>query len=470
MPNETIDLVDERDAVIGETTMYRVHRTGELHRAAHVFVFNSKREIFLQLRPKTKLLSPGVWDSSVGEHVKRSESFEAAAMRGLEEELNIKNMRVSFVGEKKVCNKTSKYNNCEFSQLFECVFDGEIKISKPELEDGRFFSIENAKELIKQKKTSNAFKELLPFYLEKKEEFEKRTDWPFASVIIATFNNARVLERVLHGMLALDYPRDKVEIIVASDGSTDATAQLMKKKLGKEKRIKFLDLPHAGVCKARNAAIAAASEKNGIVVNMDHDCIPEKQWLKKIVSGFDSTNVGVVSSYNYYGGTSTAFRKDLLDKVQGYSEEYFYYREDTDLSFKIMDLGFAFRLVQADFEHDHKIAKPKGILGLAKHLLQRLRYHENDVLLYKKHQTKVCKEFLQIKLGFLVSPISDFRAATGTWHKGGKLKASSPRGITFIENKTPLHTVLIIILGICYAIALKLFRFWGSIKFWKFLI
>lgn len=291
-----------------------------------------------------------------------------------------------------------------------------------------------------------------------------------ASVIVSTFNNAVVLERTLRGMLVLDYPKELFEIIVASDGSTDGTAKMMNEAFGKEKQIKFLDLQHQGVCATRNAAIAAAAKDSEIVVNMDHDCIPEKDWLKKIVAGFDSEKVGVVSSYNYYGGTSTAFKKNLLEKVGGYDEEYGYYREDTDLSFKIMDLGFEFRLVQAGFEHDHEMVKPHGLVALAKHVWQRLSYHKNDVLLYKKHPTKLCREFLNIKYNFFVDPVSDFRAATGLWHVGGKLQASSPRGIVFIENKSTLHSILIIISGIGYVIALKLFRLWGSIKFGKLLV
>ena len=470
MPEEKIDLVNEKNEAIGTITEAAAHKADLPHRASHVFVFNSKGEIFLQLRPKEKFLYPGVWDSSVGEHVKKGESFDAAALRGLKEELNIEGARILFVGEYEFNRRDEKTWNHEFVQLFNCVFDGKIEISKPELEDGRFFSIEEAKRMAEEKKTAPSFRETLGLYLKKTAEKKIEKNLPKSSVIIAAYNNARVLERVLRGMLALDYPKEKFEVIVASDGSTDETAEIMKTKFGKEKRIIFLDLPSGGVCKARNAAIAAASKESSIIVNMDHDCIPEKDWLKNIISGFDSERVGVVSSYNYYGGTSTAFRKDLLEKVGGYDEQYGYYREDTDLSFKIMDLGYEFRRVLARFEHDHKIVKPKGIAALLKHAIKRIKNHENDVLLYKKHPTAVCREFLNIKFGFLVDPASDFGAATGGWYYGGNLNASSPRGIVFLENKTPLHGALIIILGIGYVIAVKLFRLYASVKFRKFLV
>ena len=177
-----------------------------------------------------------------------------------------------------------------------------------------------------------------------------------------------------------------------------------------------------------------------------------------------------MSAYDYYGGTSTAFRKNLLKKVNGYDEEYRYYREDTDLSFKIMDLGYEFKLVKAEYFHDHVETKPKGIWNFTKHVLQRLYYHQNDVLLYKKHPTKTCENFLHIKFGFLVDPMQDFKVATGTWEKGKKMNLSSPRGITFLENKTPLHTLMIILGGIAYVIVVKTSRFIGSLRFGKLLI
>jgi len=295
----------------------------------------------------------------------------------------------------------------------------------------------------------------------------KQKKFPKVSIVIAAFNAEKTIERVLDSMLELDYPED-FEIIVVNDGSSDRTREIIR-KFSKNAKIKFIDFEkNQGVCKARNGGIKIA--RFPIVVNMDHDCIPEKNWLKKIVAGFDSDKVGVVSSFGYYGGTSTAFRKELLEKAGGgYDEEFGYYREDTDLSFKIMDLGFEFRKVEAKYEHDHKMAKPKGLIGLAKHVLQRLKYHENDVLLYKKHPILAGK-FLNVKLGFIVNPLADFRAATGTWHKDEKFALSSPRGITFIENKTPLHAIAIILIGIMYVFAVKTFRLIGSIRFGKLLL
>ncbi len=288
-----------------------------------------------------------------------------------------------------------------------------------------------------------------------------------ASIVVATYNNKKTLEKTLNSLLKQNF-NGKYEIIVVNDGSKDGTKEFLEKyKKGKQK-LSVFHQKNSGVCKARNKGIQ--NSKYEIVINMDHDCIAKKDWLQKMVAGFNSEKTGVVSGYDYYGGTSTGFRKSILDKTGGYDEDYGYYREDTDLSFKIMDFGYEFKLIKPNYEHDHKEAKPTGFMGLVKHVLQRLYYHQNDVLLYKKHPTKECEEFLHIKYGFLVNPMQDFRVATGLWEKGKKMNLSSPRGITFMENKTPIHTLAIILGGMGYVLAVKTSRFIGSLRFGKLLI
>jgi len=290
--------------------------------------------------------------------------------------------------------------------------------------------------------------------------------FPKASIVIPTYNNAKVLRKVLKGMQKLEYP-NSFEAIVVDDGSRDNTAEMMK-EFSKDKRVRFLSMgKNSGVCKARNTGIKAS--RFPILVNMDHDCIPEKDWLTDLVKGFEDPKVGVISSFGDFGGTSTAFRKNLLRKVGGYDERYFYYREDTDLTFSIMDLGYKFKKAKMKYYHDHKELAPKGFWNTLKYLRKRLHYHKNDALLFKKHK-KLAAKFLDVKLGFLVSPKRDFQVVTGQWLGPHALVLSSPRGIHFLENKSPLHAVAIILAGIGYVIAVKFYRLLGSIKFGTFLL
>lgn len=302
----------------------------------------------------------------------------------------------------------------------------------------------------------------------KKNIKNKETEFPKASIVVPTYNHAPILRETIKGMLKLDYP-NKYEIIVVNDGSKDNTKEMLKNEFSGHGNLYVINFKkNSGVCKARNAGIAKA--RFPIVINMDHDCIPEKDWLKDMVKGFDSREVGFVSEYADYGGTSTAFRKEALDKAGGYDEDYFYFREDSDLAFKIMEAGYKLKRTKAKYFHNHELENPKGIINLIKYGWKRIKYHQNDVLLYKKHpENPKVKEFLNIKFGFLVDPKKDFDAISGGW-KGSELNVSSPRGITFMENKSILHAIAIIFIGIAYVIALKLVRLWGSIKYRKLLI
>ncbi len=292
--------------------------------------------------------------------------------------------------------------------------------------------------------------------------------FPKASIVIPTHNNAATLRKVLNAMLKLDYPSE-YEVIVVNDGSTDSTAGMLEKEFSANKKIKIINFAkNQGVCRARNAGIKIA--RFPILVNMDHDCIAEKNWLKQLLLPFADSKVGAVSSFGDFGGTSTAFRKSLLIKVHGYDEAYGYYREDTDLTFKIMEQGYEYKIVKAGYLHDHQEKMPSGPIGLAKYLLQRLRYHQNDVLLFKKHPA-LAAEFLDVRFGFLVNPAKDFKVAANLWPGSSKqLKLCSPRGIVLIKNKSPAHAIAIIFLALMYVVAVKSARLVGSIRYGKLLL
>jgi isopentenyl-diphosphate delta-isomerase len=87
---EIFDVVDERDAVIGQASRREVHARGLRHRAVHVLVFDRKGRLFLQQRSMLKDSSPGLWDSSCSGHVDSGEAYDAAAVRELVEEIGLR--------------------------------------------------------------------------------------------------------------------------------------------------------------------------------------------------------------------------------------------------------------------------------------------------------------------------------------------------------------------------------------------
>ncbi len=84
-----IILVDKKDNEIGVGEKLKVHQEGKLHRAFSIFIFNSKGEMLLQKRAKTKYHSPGLWTNTCCSHPGPNKNLEEEAKRRLKEEMRI---------------------------------------------------------------------------------------------------------------------------------------------------------------------------------------------------------------------------------------------------------------------------------------------------------------------------------------------------------------------------------------------
>ena len=105
------------------------------------------------------------------------------------------------------------------------------------------------------------------------------------SVLIPTLNSARVLERCLQSIAKQDYPKNKIEIIIADGGSTDKTFQIAQKYDAKIYQ-NSLKTGEAG------KAIALHHAKNDLVALIDSDnLLPTKDWLKKMVVPFSDPQI-----------------------------------------------------------------------------------------------------------------------------------------------------------------------------------
>jgi isopentenyl-diphosphate delta-isomerase type 1 len=150
MQTELLIVVDEHDHPVGTASRSDVHRKGLFHRAVHVLVVNNASQVFLQLRSTSKDRYPNRWDSSASGHVEAGETYEAAAIRELSEELGI----LSPVKlEPLIKLPGSIETDNEFVQVFKCCWDGPISINPKEIEDGRWFSPQEIDEWVKSKST-----------------------------------------------------------------------------------------------------------------------------------------------------------------------------------------------------------------------------------------------------------------------------------------------------------------------------
>jgi cellulose synthase/poly-beta-1,6-N-acetylglucosamine synthase-like glycosyltransferase len=111
---------------------------------------------------------------------------------------------------------------------------------------------------------------------------------PRVSLIVAAHDEAQVIERKLRNALALDYPRDRLEVIVASDGSTDRTVELARAS-GADL---VLDLPRAGKVAAQNAAVERATGE--LLAFSDANAFWDGGAMRRLVAPFADPRVGYV--------------------------------------------------------------------------------------------------------------------------------------------------------------------------------
>lgn len=87
--HELLVLVDEHDRAIGTMDKLEAHRSGRLHRAFSVFVFDSKGQLLMQRRAEGKYHSGGQWSNTCCGHPRPGEHVTDAAWRRLGEEMGI---------------------------------------------------------------------------------------------------------------------------------------------------------------------------------------------------------------------------------------------------------------------------------------------------------------------------------------------------------------------------------------------
>jgi glycosyltransferase involved in cell wall biosynthesis len=110
---------------------------------------------------------------------------------------------------------------------------------------------------------------------------------PFVSVLIPTLNSARTLAACLDALKALDYPRDRFEIIVADGGSVDATVALAREHGATV-------VPNPRVTGEAGKAAALRAARGELVALIDSDnIVVGRDWLRRMVAPFaDAAIVG----------------------------------------------------------------------------------------------------------------------------------------------------------------------------------
>ena len=135
---------------------------------------------------------------------------------------------------------------------------------------------------------------------------ERRPIFPSVSIVIAARNEGKKLREKFQNLEQLDYPRESVDVLVISDGSTDETNDILRNSA--DSRVRSILLPvQVGKAEALNHGVAAAN--GDIVVFMDVRQRVATDSIKTLVESFADPSVGCVSgALTLGGGEETAPR------------------------------------------------------------------------------------------------------------------------------------------------------------------
>jgi cellulose synthase/poly-beta-1,6-N-acetylglucosamine synthase-like glycosyltransferase len=142
-------------------------------------------------------------------------------------------------------------------------------------------------------------------------------DLPAVSLLIAAYNEEAVIEDRLRNALAMDYPTDKLEIVVSSDGSSDRTTEIVRRYSGGN--IRLLDYAHRrGKATVLNASVPELEGE--IILFSDANTEVDSSAARKLVRWFQDPRVGAVCG-----------RLVLTDPLTGKNVDSLYWRYETFL-------------------------------------------------------------------------------------------------------------------------------------------
>ncbi|MAG37854.1 hypothetical protein CMI45_00505 [Candidatus Pacearchaeota archaeon] len=219
------------------------------------------------------------------------------------------------------------------------------------------------------------------------------------SILIPAYNEEETIVKTIKSALSLNYPKEKLEIIVIDDGSKDKTYEIAMAVASKEKRVKVFRKKNGGKGTALNFGIKKA--RGEIIVSMDADTTVDRDSLRRMVGFFYNDDVMLVSpsmgvinprsiwqriqQIEYYmgvflrksfatinaihvtPGAFSAYRKEYFDKHGGYEEDNL--TEDLELALRIQSHGYIIE------NAPKSCAYTKGPKGFRELLIQRRRWY-----------------------------------------------------------------------------------------------
>ncbi len=174
---EYLDICNSDGVLTGEkATKKEAHDKGLWHRAVHIWILNSKRELLIQKRSPLMDNNPNKWDISTAGHVSAGEDYIISAQREVGEELGLEFKPEDFIliGNVRQMSKRDGYINNEFNPVYIVKKDvniDDIKKQEDEVSEVKFIYFKELEKIIESKDPSFVSQDeeykLLFNYLEK---------------------------------------------------------------------------------------------------------------------------------------------------------------------------------------------------------------------------------------------------------------------------------------------------------------
>jgi cellulose synthase/poly-beta-1,6-N-acetylglucosamine synthase-like glycosyltransferase len=123
--------------------------------------------------------------------------------------------------------------------------------------------------------------------IKEKRELDNRSfDYPSCSILIPAHNEEKVIAATIESMLKLEYPKEKLRIIVINDGSKDATKSIIEQYIEKDSRVQLFDIPkgEGGKGKSRTLNLGIKQATGDVIAIYDADNTPDKDSLRYLVA------------------------------------------------------------------------------------------------------------------------------------------------------------------------------------------
>lgn len=209
-------------------------------------------------------------------------------------------------------------------------------------------------------------------------------DLPIVSVLIPAHNEAVVIRKTLQAMTRLDYPKDRLEVIVINDNSSDDTGEIARKMGEEHPFIRVIETtpPNKGKGKSSALNTGYAVSKGEYIIVYDADNTPEPQSVYYLVMGLmnDPKAGAMVGKFRVSNaketlltrfinieticfqwmaqagrwfwfkmstipGTNFAIRRSIIERLGGWDVNAL--AEDTELSVRVYELGYHIRFFPA---------------------------------------------------------------------------------------------------------------------------